>query len=298
MAKENKHIVLWIILVVLILALIGTCGYLYWNNSSENEKQNEESSLWLKIRMFEGEMQLDSLENAISDYQWVFPHGKHANDVRDIKEKIETERKDWISAKYSGSIDQIEDFIRNHSNSFFRHDADRALDSLYFIDAQSDDTYASYENYLNSYSDGMYAEKAKERMAEIDNGTVTNSETVNASQVINEHFIALANNDSEKLKETIADAISTYMGKSNARPADVEQYMQSMHSDKNRTVSFELQNIIVTKEVNEHKPTYNVHFLLYETIATGNHTDKISFIGLSHINDAGKIISLILSRNS
>lgn len=298
MAKENKHIVLWIILVVLILALIGTCGYLYWNNSSENEKQNEESSLWLKIRMFEGEMQLDSLENAISDYQWFFPHGKHANDVRDIKEKIETERKDWISAKYSGSIDQIEDFIRNHSNSFFRHDADRALDSLYFIDAQSDDTYASYENYLNSYSDGMYAEKAKERMAEIDNGTVTNSETVNASQVINEHFIALANNDSEKLKETIADAISTYMGKSNARPADVEQYMQSMHSDKNRTVSFELQNIIVTKEVNEHKPTYNVHFLLYETIATGNHTDKISFIGLSHINDAGKIISLILSRNS
>lgn len=248
--------------------------------------------------MFEGEMQLDSLENAISDYQWFFPHGKHANDVRDIKEKIETERKDWISAKYSGSIDQIEDFIRNHSNSFFRHDADRALDSLYFIDAQSDDTYASYENYLNSYSDGMYAEKAKERMAEIDNGTVTNSETVNASQVINEHFIALANNDSEKLKETIADAISTYMGKSNARPADVEQYMQSIHSDKNRTVSFELQNIIVTKEVNEHKPTYNVQFLLYETIATGNHTDKISFIGLSHINDAGKIISLILSRNS
>ncbi len=298
MAKENKHIVLWIILIVLILALAGTCAYLYWNNSSENEKKSEENSLWLKIRMFEGEMQLDSLEAAISDYQWFFPHGKHANDVRDIKDKIEIERKDWISARYSDSIDQIEDFIREHSNSFFRHDADRALDSLYFVDAQAEDTYSSYENYLNSYSDGMYAKEAKERMEQIDNGTVTNSETVNASQVITEHFTALANNDNESLRETLADVISTYMGRSNASPADVEQYMQSIHSDKNRTVSFELQNIIVTKEVNEHKPTYNVQFLLYETVVTGGHTDKLSFVGLSRINDAGKIISMILSRNS
>lgn len=296
MAKENRHILLWIMLVTLILAVSGVVVYLCWNKSTTDEKNEAENGLWLKIRAFEGEMQLDSLEKAISDYQWFFPHGRHAGEVRDMKERIGKERTDWVQARYSDSIEEVEDFIRNHSNSFFRHEAERILDSLSFVEARSEDTFEAYENYLSSYSDGLYSKDARMRMDVIDSGVVTDNESVNAGQVINDHFIALAMEDSEKLKSTVADLVVSYIGKVNATPADVVQYMQSIHSDKSRKVSFQIQNVVVSKEVNNHKPEYTVSFLLDEYIKQNGHTDDLCFVCMAKINHEGKITSLILSQ--
>lgn len=296
MAKEKRNVVLWIILVALILAVAGVVTYFCWHESTTEEKNEAENSLWLKIRSFEGEMQLDSLEKAISDYQWFFPHGRHANEVRSMKDRIDKERTAWIGVRYSDSIEAVEDFIRQHSNSFFRHEADRMLDSLSFVEARVEDTYDSYENYLSSYSDGLFAKEARKRMKDIDNGEVTDTESVNAAEVINEHFIALATEDTEKLKSTVADLVSTYIGKTAATPADVVEYMQSIHSDKNRKVSFSIQNTVVSKEVTNHKPEYTVIFLLDEFIKQNGHTDDISFMCNAKINHEGKITSLILSR--
>ncbi len=296
MAKENRNVLLWTVLVALILAVAGVVTYLCWNKSTTDEKNEAENGLWLKIRTFEGEMRLDSLEKAISDYQWYFPHGRHAGEVRDMKERIGKERADWIQARYSDSIEEVADFIRNHSNSFFRHDADRLLDSLSFVEARMEDTYEAYETYLSSYSDGIYSKEARKRMDVIDSGVVTDNESVNAGNVINDHFVALATEDSEKLKSTVADVVTSYIGKVNATPADVDQYMRSIHSDKSRKVTFQIQNMVVSKQVAGHKPEYTVSFLLDEYIEQGSHTDDLCFMCMAKINHEGKITSLILSR--
>ncbi len=296
MAKKNRHVLLWVVLVALILAVAGTVAYLCWDKSTTDEKNEAENALWLKIRTFEGEMRLDSLEKAISDYQWFFPHGRHSGEVRDMKDRIGKERADWVQTRYSDSIEEVADFIRNHSNSFFRHEADCLLDSLSFVEAQVEDTYAAYENYLSSYSDGMYSKEARKRMQVIDSGVVTDNESVNAGNVINDHFVALATEDEEKLRSTVADVVVSYIGKVNATPADVVQYMQGIHSDKERKVSFQIQNMIVSKNVTDHKPEYTVSFLLDEYIRQAGHTDDLSFVCMAKINHEGKITSLILSR--
>lgn len=296
MAKENRHILLWTVLVLLILAVAGGVAYLCWDKSTTDDKNEAENGMWLKIRAFEGEMQLDSLEKAISDYQWFFPHGRHAGEVRSMKERIEKERADWVQARYSDSVDEVADFIRNHSNSFFRHEADRLLDSLSFVEARVEDTFEAYENYLDSYSDGMYSKEARTRMDAIDSGVVTDNESINAGQVINDHFVALAQEDEETLKSTVADVVTSYIGKVNATHSDVVQYMQSIHADGTRKVSFKLQNLVVSKEVTDHRPEYTVSLLLNEYITQNGHTDDLSFACLAKINHKGKITTLILSQ--
>ncbi len=291
----NKHTILWFIIVVLILTLAGLGGYIYWDKTKQLNKNGAENTAWMRIQKFEGELQLDSLEAAISYYQWNFVHGEHADQVRILKDQIEIEKKDWASARYSDSVEEIEDFIRRHSNSFFRNEANNKLDSLSYVDAEDVDTYSSYQNYLDSFNDGIYAKKAREKMKKLDKGMVTESETEVTGEVINKHFVALATNNSKMLKSTVADVVTSYIGKCNLSPEDVDKYMQNIHAIEGRKISFSIQNLIVNKDVNEHIPTYIAHFFMQEFIKYGGKTDRMNFVGMAKINNNNRITSLILS---
>lgn len=296
--KPNRHITLWMILIFLILAVAGMVAYIYWDKTEEVDQAAAEKQAWLNIQQFESNMQLDSLESAISYYQWNFVNGQHADQVRMLKEKIEAEKKDWAAVRYTDAVEDMEDFIRNHSNSFFRNEANRKLDSLTYLEAADEDTYQAYEQYLDSYSDGMYAQEAKQRMDRIDNGAVSEHEVTDAGLVINNHFVALAKQNKELLKSTVADVVTSYMGKSDLTPADIEKYMYSIHSDSSRDISFQIRNLIINKEVENHTPTYSGHFVLTEIVHQGEQTIQHTFAGMAKINSEGRITSLVLSQQS
>ena len=293
--KKNRHITLWVILILLLAAVIGAVAYIYHDKTEQATQEDAEKTAWLQIQKWEGTMQLDSLEKAIARYQDTFIHGAHADMVEAIRQKIESERKDWSLARMSDSVEDIEDFIRNHSDSYYRDEANRKVDSLSYMEANDEDTYAAYERYLDSFGDGMYAKQAEKRMEELDGGTTSEKETISAMQLLEKHFNALAANDKTMLDETIAPMLATYIGQNDASRADVAAYMKKMHNDDERTIMFKLQNPIVSKEVNEHKPIYSISFTLAEEVTKGSQTNTLNFLGLAKINDEMQITSLSLT---
>ena len=294
--KTNHHITLWVILIVLLLAAGGFAAYVYFSKSSQISADQAEKVAWMRIKQFEDEMQLDSLEAAISYYQWNFANGSHADAVRMLKDKIESEKRDWSHARYSDSVETIEDFIRDHSDSFFRVQADRMVDSLSFVEAADIDTYESYRHYLDSFSNGLFAQQAKDRIKDLEGGTVTSNETGDIAATINQHFIALANNNSEQLMHTVADRLTTYLGKTEITRADVLKYMEQMHAIEGRHIEFFLRNLIVTKEVNDHTPTFIATFIANEEVTTDGKTGQMIFAGRATLDSQGKITGLILSQ--
>lgn len=293
--KKNRHITLWVILILLLACVIGAVAYLYHDKTEQATQEDAEKYAWLQIQKWEGTMQLDSLEKAIARYQDTFIHGAHADMVEVIRKKIESERADWSKARVSDSVEDIEDFIRNHSDSYYRDEANRKVDSLSYVEANDEDTYAAYERYLDSFSDGMYAQQAEKRMEELDSGTTSEKETISAMQLLEKHFNALAANDQTILDETIAPMLTTYIGQNDASRADVAAYMRKMHNEDERSIKFTIQNTIVSKEVNEHKPTYSISFTLAEDVTKGSQTNTLNFLGLAKINDEMKITSLSLT---
>ena len=295
--KKNRHITLWVILILLLITIAGSVAYIYHDKSQQINEEDAEKAAWLKIQKWEGMMQLDSLENAIAQYQDTFIHGRHADMVESIRQKIENERKDWQTARMSDSVEAIEDFVRNHSDSYYRNEANRKIDSLSYIEATDEDTYDAYERYLDSFGDGIYAKDAQKRMDTLDGGTISDKETEHATLTLQRHFNALATSDRETLVETTAPVLETYIGMTAAGRADVEVYMKNMHTDENRTITFVIKNIIVTKKVSEHVPTYEAQFTLDEQVAKGSNTETLNFVGNARINSEQQITSLILSRN-
>lgn len=293
--KKNRHIILWVIIAVLLLTFIGFVAYIYHDKSQQQSQEDAEKAAWLKVQKWEGLMQLDSLEAAISQYQDVFIHGVHAEQVEAIRQKIETERTAWLQALNAATVEEMEDFVRNHSDSYYRNQANRKIDSLSYLEANDEDTYAAYERYLDSFGDGIYATEAQKRMDDLDGGTISDKETASVQQMLDKHFKALATNDKQMLDETIAPMLSTYIGQNDASRADVNQYMKRMHSDSERTLNFMLQNTTVAKEVNDHKPTYSITFTLTEEATKGSQTNTLNFIGKAQLNDELQITSLSLN---
>ena len=294
--KQNRHIILWVIITILLLAVAGSVGYIYLNKTEQADEADAEKTAWMKIQKWEGEMQLDSLQAAIKMYQTTFVHGRHADMVEELRLRIESEITDWNTALYAESVEEMEDFIRNHSDSYYRHEANRKIDSLSFVEASYEDTYDAYVKYLDSFSEGIYAAQAKKRMEDLDNGTLSDKENDYVVQVIERHFTALAANDAQTLATTVAPVLTSYIGQSGAGKADVEKYMQRIHADDNRSINFYIKNTIITKEVNAHKPTYIAHFTLNEQISQSGQTNTMNFTALARLNDELQITSLMLSQ--
>ena len=284
------------ILILLIIAIIGGGLYIYFHNQQEESNTNLEKVAWNKIKRFESELQIDSLEKAISDYQWNFPNGIHSAMVRTIKENLESEKRDWEKTKYTDDPAEMEEFILNHSDGYFRVEANRKLDSLSYFEAADIDTYESFEEYLDSYPDGMYAGEAKHHMDNFDSGEVSNGETTAVTETLIRHFVALSENNKNAIDETVADVLTTYIGKSGISRIDVEKYMESIHADKNRAIQFDIKNVNINKTVDNHTPIFEARFLLEEIITKDGHTDKIKFNGSARMNKEKQITSMILSQ--
>lgn len=119
-----------------------------------------------------------------------------------------------------------------------------------------------------------------------------------AGQVINSHFVALSKGDSQMLRNTVADVVTSYIGMSNVTPTEIEKYMKSLHADHNIDIKYVIRHLIINKEGDGSTPHYKVHFSVTQIIRQGDKTGEHSFIGLSDINSEGKITSLILSQQS
>lgn len=123
-------------------------------------------------------------------------------------------------------------------------------------------------------------------------------EVKDAGQVINNHFVALAQGDRQMLRNTVADVVSSYIGMSNVTPADIEKYMNCLHADSSQDIKYVIRHLIVNKEIDGSTPHYKVHFSVTQIIRQGDKTGEHTFAGLSDINSEGKITSMILSQQS
>ena len=121
-------------------------------------------------------------------------------------------------------------------------------------------------------------------------------EVTDAGQVINNHFVALAKGDREMLRNTVDDVVTSYIGMSNVTPADIEKYMQSLHTNSSQELSYIIRHIIVSKDADG--GFYIVSFSLVQIVHQGENNVEHTFAGRSEINREGKITSLMLSQQS
>lgn len=275
--KKNHHIGCWFVLIVLLAVIAGVGTYCYNIYKEKRDFDAGEQRAWLAIERYDGKDQLDSLVASLHRYQKHYPNGRHADQVLNICLRVDSERRDWKQVRHNVTLENLEEFIRQHSDGYYRDEASRMIDSLLYLEAKTADTYKAYRNYIQTYENGIYAARAKARMMELLKGCVGRGEAIEVENTLNQHFRALAENDREMLLSTVSRALGTYVGKTDATRADIVKYMLSIHETAGRQVAFELSNLSIAKLVDEHTLHYNVAFSFDESVFVDGEETMRSF---------------------
>lgn len=292
--KRGHHAGCWIVLILLISIVGGIVYYLYKVHSDNSKYEAREQRAWMMIEKYDSQDGIDSLRKAIYLYMKRFPNGRHATQVMNIKIRVDSERRDWKAALKHLTVESLEEFVRRHSDGYYRNDASRMIDSLLFVEAKAEDTFQSYLNYLQLYEDGRYADKARERMEELDAGEVSPTELDAVTDLIMTHFDALADNDDSALRSTVADRLDSYLGRENAAAEDVKEYMHSIHSSGDRSIVFTYEDMRVTKSTVSHVPTFTAEFILFETVTRGESNEQKRFLATAVLDDQYVLKALTL----
>ena len=136
----------------------------------------------------------------------------------------------------------------------------------------------------------------EEETDDFEKETVTNHEVTDAGTVITNHFMALSKGDKQLLRNTVADVMRTYIGMPEATPADVEQYMNSLHTSGSQDISYVVKHLIVNKDMDG--GIYKASFSLTQIVRQDQKNIEHTFVGRAEINREGKMTALMLTQQS
>ena len=136
----------------------------------------------------------------------------------------------------------------------------------------------------------------EEETDDFEKETVTDHEVTDAGTVITNHFMALSKGDKQLLRNTVADVMRTYIGMPEATPADVEQYMNSLHTSGSQDISYVVKHLIVNKDMDG--GIYKASFSLTQIVRQDQKNIEHTFVGRAEINREGKMTALMLTQQS
>lgn len=308
-AKKRAGSTIAIVAVVILLLAGVAAWFLFFRGGSDDDERRAYDN----IMRYENAHQLDSLGEALNDYFDTYnADAFHYSQLKDLHDRFFTERADWQAAEGLMSLDAFRHFLDVHPDGFYRSRANQKLDSLCYLEARHANTREAYEHYLDQFAQGKYAAEARKQMTDLDNVDLTIEEKASVRETLNTHFDALADNDKGSISATLAEEISSYIGKSNPELEDIYAYMTNMHV-AGRTIIFNVKNMDIKKINAAGRNIYNVQFALEEEIFTGKHhsgldteagdpseadkptaSDVKQFKGTAVLNEAMKITSLVL----
>ncbi|TVL98616.1 MAG: hypothetical protein CV087_21050 [Candidatus Brocadia sp. WS118] len=77
-------------------------------------------------------------------------------------------QEDWEKAQNVNTVKAYEEFLQNHKDSEFTHEASKRIEKLSWESVKMKDTKPDYLQFLGKYNDGDFAEEAYQRIEMID----------------------------------------------------------------------------------------------------------------------------------
>ena len=309
-AKKRAGATIAIVSVAILILAGAAAWFLFFRGGTDDDERRAYDA----IMRYENAHQLDSLSEALNDYFDTYnSDAYHYSQLKGLHDRFFTERADWQAAEGILSIESVRHFLDVHPDGFFLKDAKQKLDSLSYKDAKEVNTREAFEHYLSQFPQGKYTAEARNLLSDLDSEELSVEEKASVKEALTAHFDALGDNDKEAIASTLADEISSYIGKSNPELEDIYAYMTNMHSS-GRIIVFIVKNLNITKVDAAGRTIYNAQFSLDEEAYKRGHHSGLDteageptenteepaevkhFSGTAVLNSSMKITSLVLRK--
>ena len=294
-AGQGRHPVFWALMALLAVGIVG--GIVYVIMSLTHGTDLPETDAWARVGHFQASGEVDSLEAALNDYLWTFGDGRYSEQARTLRDRLYREREQWERVSADGcTLEAVDAFTYENPDGFFHQQALLLLDSLAFVDAKEQGTEEALMNYLEQHHDGRFADEVQVLLKDVGQSEASESEARQASATITDHFAAMQEG-SEAIVATMADNVSSYIGKPNPQVSDILAYMSHFQRGSVEKV-LAVSDFDVRKMLQGGEPSYRVQFVLKETIAPDDSAKtEVKLLNGTAILDASMLItSLVLEK--
>ena len=276
--------------IALIIVLLGL--YFYQNTQQQNELRAYNNAV------SSGEPAV--LQNFLDMYADAPKQHRDSIQFRlDELKKIDLE---WDNASTSKSKTELLRYVERHPGNIHVTEARLLIDSIDWITAQTDNSTDSYQLYIDEHPNGQHIDEARDNYARLDAKQVKPEDHNMLLQLFQNHFSALAQNDEQLLRVTLADNMSAYMKKEHATTADAIEYMHGLHEGQDlKSLNYAIADdwsIAKTATEQEGQFAYTVSFGLEQRSKKGEQTsDQVAKYRVSaRVSPAGRITSLTMQR--
>lgn len=228
--KNNKSKGVIIFSFFLALAIVGAAYYFY--SSSQAEKEQED---------YEYAMQNDDpmvLQMYLSRY--ADAPQEHRDSVNARLNMLSQKDTEWMNAVTSGTKTALEEYLRNNPDSPHKGEISNKIDSIDYAIASRANSIESYTKYLQLHPDGKYAGQAQDFLDNKKDTEVSPEETATAKIAFKHFFQAINSRNENKLLETIADQLTSFLNKHDATGDDVITFMNKLYKDDVKNLNWHI----------------------------------------------------------
>lgn len=204
---------------VFVLLLCGVCFFYY--NDAKNQKEREDYEYALSSN--------DPLvlQNYLARYKDADP--AHRDSIQACLNRIQQIDTEWSNAVVSGTREAIENYLKEHPDSPHKGEGLNKLDSMDFLVAQKANTMEAYQDYLKQHPDGKYSDQAKNEVDALKAKTVSSEETAIVKGLFRRFFQSVNSRNEDGMLATVAETLSSFLGRTSAGKADVAQFLQKIY---------------------------------------------------------------------
>lgn len=287
--RKKKSRAAWIVSFVIAMIICAVCFYLY--QKANEDKEMEEYSF--ALRSTDPLVLQTYLDNFVNAPQ------EHRDSIESHLKVIRQADLDWKNAMVSNSKAALEDYLKVYPNSLHRVEALHRIDSLDWVKATSINNPEAYQTYMAQHADGEHATEAQQLFDKMNASLVNDADVQMITSLFRSYFQSINSRDEGGLVSTVANILSTFLGKENATKADVLNFLNKIYKQGIANMNFRLNNDfkIDKKEVGVDQYEFSVNFSVDQTIDNEDGRKELNTYKIkATVSPEGKISGLNMNK--
>lgn len=284
--KSNKTII--IVSAIIAVLIIGTCLYFY--NSAQSNREQEEYAF---------AMQSDDptiLQAYLNNYKDA-PQA-HIDAVNMHLQELNKLDEDWTNAVVAGTKSALNEYLSTHPDSPHKQEALEKIDSIDWEQCKKLNTAETYQMYINNHYDGNHYEEAVIALNKIKSSEVSIDDKQTIASIFRTFFGSINNKDENGLTANVGESIN-FLGKPNATKADIVSFMHKIYKTDVSSMTWSITSDyeIQKKEIGDMQYEYGTTFMVDQSIRKTDGSETLNKFRINaKVDPDGKITEMSMTR--
>lgn len=287
--KKKRNFTAITVSFIIALLACGVLIYSYSNAKARTEKEEYEFAM----KSNDPTVLQQYLDNFIDAPQ------EHRDSITAHLDKLKKADDAWNIIAKSNNKEEIIRYLNENPDSPHKTELIHKIDIIDWAKASEENTQEAYQRYIDKHATGEHYDEALAALNKLKAKELNQEDRQMISEVFHKFFVSINSRNEGELTSSVAEVMSSFLGRENASKGDVIDYMNRSYKEGVTNIIWRLRNDykITKREIGDGKFEYVVRFTADQDIIRGESgSDKNTYNISARVNPDGKVSEMNMSK--